>query len=88
MSSETTYWGVLCRTCARPIAFDTRPFHQSGLGAANTKPGAIRCFLGHNHIYFPRDFHFFPSTAVITDVTMQENRAVYGAINSSAGTRA
>ena len=81
MSKVTTYWGVLCRTCAEPIAFDTRPYNQSGLGSANIKPGAIRCSLGHNHIYFPRDFRFFTSTALITVATMQDNRAAYEAAN-------
>jgi hypothetical protein len=81
MSNVTTYWGVLCRTCAEPIAFDARPYNESGLGSANIKPGAIRCFLGHHHIYFPRDFQFFTSAALITVATMQDNRAAYQAAN-------
>jgi hypothetical protein len=85
MSEGTTYWGVVCRTCKAPVAFDTRPYNQSGLGSANSKPGAIRCGHGHNHIYFPRDFHFFPCATVITAVTMQENRAAHAAINRSTG---
>ena len=83
MTDGATYWGVLCRSWAGPIAFDARPCNESRLWSANTKPGAIRCFLGHNHIYFPRDFRFFPSTTLITDATMQDNRAAYEAINPS-----
>jgi len=84
MSNATKYWGVLCQTCSGPIAFDTRPYNRSGLGSANTKPGAIRCGLDHNHIYFPRDFRFFPSDGPITDATMQENRAAYEGVNASS----
>jgi hypothetical protein len=29
------------------------------------------CFLGHNHVYFPRDFHFFPSAARVTDARIK-----------------
>jgi hypothetical protein len=83
MSKETTYWGILCRACSEPVAFDTDPYHEFGLGRANIVPGAIRCVHGHNHIYFPRDFRFFPSSVPITDATMQENRATYWAINPS-----
>jgi hypothetical protein len=84
MSKETTYWGILCRTCSEPVAFDVRPYHEFGLGSANIRPGAIRCARGHNHIYFPRDFHFFPSSVPITEESMQKNRAIYLAINRSS----
>jgi len=84
MSKETTYWGILCRTCSEPVAFDVRPYHEFGLGSANVKPGAIRCMRGHNHIYFPRDFHFFPSSVPITEESMQKNRTTYFAINRSS----
>jgi hypothetical protein len=83
MSEETTYWGILCRTCSEPVAFDIRPCQMCGPGAANVRPGAIRCVHGHNHIYFPRDFRLFPSAVPITDATMQENRAAYRAMNPS-----
>jgi len=83
MSKETTYWGIRCRACSEPVAFDTRPYHEFGLGSANTRPGAIRCVHGHNHIYFPRDFGFFPSPVPITEASMQENRRAYLAINPS-----
>jgi hypothetical protein len=83
MSMETTYWGVLCRACSEPVAFDTSPFDESGLGNANSRPGAIRCVHGHNHIYFPRDFRLFPSVVPITEATMQENRQAYLAVNPS-----
>jgi hypothetical protein len=86
MSKETTYWGILCRTCSEPVAFDAQPFHEFGLGSANIKPGAIRCERGHNHIYFPRDFRFFPSLLPITEESMQKNRAAYLAINGSSET--
>lgn len=84
MSKEATYWGILCRACSEPVAFDSRPYHEFGLGSANVRPGAIRCGHGHNHIYFPRDFHFFASAAPITEETMRENRTVYFAINCSS----
>ena len=84
MGNATTYWGVLCRTCEKLIAFDARPFNKSGLGSAHKTPGAICCPLGHNHIYFPRDFRFFPSDTPITDATMQENRAAYEGVNPSS----
>jgi hypothetical protein len=80
--SEHTYWGILCRTCRELVAFDTCPYPS--LGGASAKPGAVRCDLGHNHIYFPRDFHFYPSKTPIAEMTMEANRAVYGAINSPA----
>ena len=84
MSMATTYLGVLCRTCAEPIAFDACPFSKSGLGSANKRPGAIRCSLGHNHIYFPRDYQFFASVALITDATVRDNQAAYEATNPSS----
>jgi hypothetical protein len=83
MSEQKPYWGIKCRTCREPVAFDIRPYHEFGLGSVNVRPGAIRCSRGHNHIYFPRDFRFFSSVAPITEETMQENRATYMAINSS-----
>jgi hypothetical protein len=85
MSEETTYWGILCRTCSEPVAFDIRPY-KFGLGSASVRPGAICCVHGHNHIYFPRDFGFFLSAIPIADATMQENRAAYRAINPSPET--
>jgi len=81
MSNETTHWGILCRTCSEPAAFGTGPHHEYRLGSANARPGAIRCVAGHNHIYFPPDFRFFPSSVPITEATMQENRRAYLAIN-------
>jgi hypothetical protein len=79
--NETTYWGILCRTCREPVAFDVCPYPSFGPGAANVKPSAIRCGQGHNHIYFPRDFRFFPSAVPIAHSVMQENRDAYRAIN-------
>ena len=83
MSKDRIYWGILCRTCSEPVAFGNRLHHESGLGSANVRPGAIRCAYGHNHIYFPRDFRFVPSGVPITETTMQENRQAYLAINPS-----
>jgi hypothetical protein len=83
MSEQGTYWGILCRTCRGLVAFDTRPYHEFGLGRANARPGAILCDQGHNHIYFPRDFHFFASAVPITEEMMQQNRATYAATNTS-----
>ena len=79
--SETTYWGVLCRTCQKLVAFDICPYVSFGDGAAGMKPGAIRCGRDHNHIYFPRDFRFVPSIVPITEAAMQQNRETYRAIN-------
>ena len=76
----TTYWGILCRTCLELTAFDTCPLSM--------KPGAIRCSQGHNHIYFPRDFRFFPSAVPVTDEVMQKNREAFMAINSSPSSSA
>lgn len=81
MSKATTYWGVLCRSCEGLIAFDAFPCSKSGLGAASTKPGTIRCFLGHTHIYFPRDFRLFTSSNLITDATIHEDHVAYEAVN-------
>jgi hypothetical protein len=81
MSNETTYWGILCRTCSEPVAFDIRPYHSSGLGIANLRPGAIQCAHSHNHIYFPRDFRFLSSAVAISDATMLGNREAYQSIN-------
>jgi hypothetical protein len=83
MSVETMYWGILCRSCSEPVAFDTGSHHEYRLGSANASPGAIRCINGHNHIYFPRDFRFFPSSVSITETTVQENRQAYLSINPS-----
>jgi len=80
---ETTYWGVLCRTCSEPIAFDINPHPSFGPGSSNVKAGAIRCGRGHNHIYFPRDFRILSSALPICGVVMLENREAYKAINSS-----
>ena len=78
---QTTYWGVLCRTCRELVAFDNCPYISFGPGAAGMKPGAIRCGRGHNHIYFPRDFGFVNVAVLVPDATMQGNREVYRAIN-------
>jgi hypothetical protein len=86
MNNETTYWGILCRSCSEPVAFDIQPFRTFGLERGNVKPGAIRCVHGHNYIYFPRDFSFFSSAVAISDETMQANRAAYRAINPPHGT--
>ena len=79
--SQTTYWGVLCRTCHELVAFDVCPYISFGSGAASMKPGTIRCSQDHTHIYFPRDFGFIPSIVPVCDETMRENRATYAAIN-------
>jgi hypothetical protein len=81
--SQTTFWGVLCRTCRELIAFDICPYTSFGPGAASMKPGSIRCGLGHNHIYYPRDFGFLSSVVLIPDATMGENRAAFAAVNPS-----
>jgi hypothetical protein len=78
-----TYWGILCRTCAKLVAFDTLPPQSCGPGAEGSGAGTIRCAQGHSHIYFPRDFRLFPSTVAIADATMQENLKVYKSINPS-----
>jgi CheY-like chemotaxis protein len=82
-SAETTYWGVLCRTCHDLIAFDACPYLSFGPAAAGTRPGAISCGQGHNHIYFPRDFQFILSHDVIGDAAMEQNRETYRLINPS-----
>jgi hypothetical protein len=79
--SEQTYWGILCRTCQKLVAFDARPFASFGDKSANIKPGAIRCQAGHTHIYFPKDFCFFPSATPIAEATMEANRLAYAATN-------
>jgi hypothetical protein len=81
-NQEATYWGILCRTCRELVAFDTCPYVSFGPEAASMRPGAIRCRLGHDHIYFPRDFGFRVSAASIAEAVMRENRDVYRAINS------
>jgi hypothetical protein len=83
--NETVYWGILCRACAEPVAFDICPYPSSFVpGAANVKAGTIRCGRGHNHIYFPRDLRFLFSVVPINDEVMQENREAYKAINPSS----
>ena len=81
--SETTYWGVLCRTCQELVAFDRSPFPSFGPRAASLTPGAIRCSQGHNHIYFPHDFQFHQWHLRVGDAVMEQNRAAYAAINPS-----
>jgi hypothetical protein len=83
---QTTYWGVLCRTCRELVAFDSCPYLSFGPGAAGMKPGAIRCGGGHNHIYFPRDFGFVDVAVAVSHAIMQENREAYRAINPYAQT--
>jgi hypothetical protein len=83
MSNEAKYWGILCRSCSEPVAFDIQPGRTFELGTAKLRPGAIRCAHGHNYIYFPSDFRFFTSSAPIAEATMQENREAYSAINPS-----
>jgi hypothetical protein len=84
MSEQKTYCGILCRTCRELVAFDTCPYVSFGSGAASMKPGTIRCDRGHTHIYFPRDFCFYPSVDPIGDTTMERNREAYRAINPAA----
>jgi hypothetical protein len=82
MTEKTTaYWGILCRTCSELVAFDKGPYHSFGPEAASMRPGAILCGQGHNHIYFPNDFHFIPSAVRIPDAVMERNRDVYRAVN-------
>jgi len=78
-----TYWGVLCRTCSDPVAFDISPHPSFGPGNPNAKAGAIRCRHGHNHIYFPGDFRMLCSVDPISGAVMHENREAYKAVNSS-----
>ncbi len=78
-----TYWGVFCRTCQEPVAFDTPPYRASGLGGVHTRPGGICCERGHSHIYFPRDFRFFSSETPISEATMEANRAAYQTAKAS-----
>ena len=81
---KMTYWGILCRTCRDLVAFDTCPYVSFGSGASSMRPGAIRCARGHNHIYFPRDFRFVYSEALVPEPSMQANREAYRAINPVA----
>jgi hypothetical protein len=83
MNEQVTYWGILCRSCLQPVAFETSSNQGFVFGSANTRPGAIRCAEGHNHIYFPRDFRFTPSAVAITEATMRANREAYKATNPS-----
>lgn len=78
-----TYWGVFCRGCSEPIAFDQAPYHAGGLGSAGMKPGAIHCSAGHLYVYFPRDFRFFDTDLEITSETMERNRAAFARRNPS-----
>jgi hypothetical protein len=80
-NNGATYWGILCRTCRGLTAFDTRLCVSVGPGAPSMKPCAIRCGLGHNHIYFPRDFRFRPSAVPITDAVIQKNCEAFRATN-------
>jgi hypothetical protein len=80
---DPTYWGVLCRSCAKLVAFGTTPPQNSGPGVENSPAGSIRCSKDHNRIYFPRDFRLYPSAVAIAEETMLENLAVYKAINPS-----
>jgi hypothetical protein len=75
------YWGITCRTCRESVAFDAPPYYALGPGAPNVRPGAIRCTCGHSHVYYPRDFSFFPSPIPITDAAMSANRAAFVASN-------
>jgi hypothetical protein len=81
MNEQRMYWGIVCRTCGELVAFDSHPYASFGPAAAGMKPGAIRCREGHNHIYFPRDFRFYPSVIPIQETAMAGNRATYGRIN-------
>src|SRR5580704_230352 len=76
----TVYWGILCRTCRDLVAFDASPYASFGSEAASMHPGAIRCSHGHSHIYFPRDFAFYPSAVVIAEAAMQLNRETFRAV--------
>ena len=80
-SDQTAYWGIACRTCLEAVAFDSPPYYALGPGAPNVRPGAIRCARGHSHVYFPRDFRFFPSAVQIPNVVMEANRAAFKASN-------
>jgi hypothetical protein len=84
MSTQMTYWGVLCRECSEPVPFGAPSHQQFELESAYARPGAIRCAKGHNYIYFPRDFNFFSSAEEIPEAVMQHNRDVHGAINRPA----
>jgi hypothetical protein len=74
---EQIYWGILCKTCLEPVAFDLRPFGGFGLGSEICKPGSVACSHGHDHIYFPRDFHFLRSAAPIAREMIRANCAAY-----------
>jgi hypothetical protein len=84
--SQTSFWGVSCRTCHELVAFDICPYASFGSGAAGMKPGTIRCSQDHTHIYFPRDFGFISSAVRISDETMWKNRAGYVDINPTSPT--
>lgn len=81
MKNDTTYWGILCRTCRELVAFDRCPYLSFGPGAASMRPGAILCGQRHNHVYFPNDFQFLPSAIPIADEVMERNREVYRTVN-------
>jgi hypothetical protein len=83
MSNETTYWGILCRSCSEPVAFDICRDESFALASANARPGTIRCIHDHTHIYFPRDLRFFPCSAPISAILMEKNREAYLAVNPS-----
>ena len=77
MNKETIYWGVLCRECAEPVAFDSPSHQQFELGSAYARPGTIRCANGHISTYFPRDFKFFASAEAISEAVMRGNREAH-----------
>jgi hypothetical protein len=79
----STYWGILCRTCADLVAFGTIPGQNSDPGTEDSGPGTIRCTKGHTHIYYPRDFGLFPAVTIIVDTVIRENVRVYKVINPS-----
>jgi hypothetical protein len=82
--SKQMYWGIMCRTCRKLLAFETGLDGSFGRGRASVKPGTIRCSLGHAHIYFPKDFRFYTSATPITETVMEGNRSAYEAINPTA----
>jgi hypothetical protein len=84
LGAETAYWGVPCRTCKELVLFDTYPCNTFGITTATRRPGAIRCTMGHNHIYFPHDFRYWPSAIAIDEATMEHNRTEYLAINPAS----
>jgi hypothetical protein len=88
LDHPTTYWGVSCRGCSEVVAFDVAPYTSFGPRAASTRPGAIRCSLGHSYVYFPGDFQFLASSVAISDEVMRKNRDAFQADNPARPTRA